>query len=153
MVRRTRWYPVSEKLPAACLIDLGAPDNILSFWRADRVPDDIKEIVVAIAAKRENLQHVDLALVDEDDVTRAGIKLDETEGDTPYAAARLLHRLVVELSADDVLAMAKLIEAKNDYPRYTKREVRDLMLAAVRQQRLALRELEDNVQEDLTKHL
>lgn len=153
VVRRGRWYPVDGGLPAVCLLDLEAKDNVLSFWRADEVPHDVQEIVVGVAANRKAVQNVDLAMVDEDDLTRVGMTLHQEGGRTPYAAARPLHWRLVHLSADDVLAIAKLIDTADSFQRYTRGQVRDLMLDAVRQQRLALRELEDNIQEVLTRYL
>lgn len=152
-VRHSRWYSIGAKLAAECLLDLEAKDNKLSLWRVDEGVAEIEEIVVAIAATRDYLQDVDLALIEEDVVREAALHVEVREGATPYIRARDLHRVLVELTAEDVVSLATLIEEESGYRRYSRRSVRELMLEAIRGQRLSLSELKKDVQEHLLKYL
>ena len=137
VVRRARWEPVvaddgaGYEWQADALDDLRTRRNELSVFRAD-TDCMVDDVVTGLAAGRDDISHVDYAIIDGERIFGLGIRQPvRSVGQTPYHPANELHHDVVDLTAVDLVALVKLIKV-DDVVRIPPRRVKYLLLAAVK---------------------
>ena len=90
-VTHAKWEPKpgmhKGEIPAdAVTSDLRTHDNALSFWQCGSGTDrELKDVVLAIAAGRHNIDKVELVWVDDNDLCAEGQSMINTEGQTPVS--------------------------------------------------------------------
>jgi len=91
----------------------------------------------------------------EEDIFRAhSISLNPSDGRTPVASLRSKHVDVVKLDLDRLSKVAILLSqalAQGQHHRLTKREVVEIIVAAVRQNLVSMDEFEPKVKEEVEK--
>jgi hypothetical protein len=141
LVRQSRWdWPANPPwletghIPADPLADFaGTVDNRLSVWRIEDDQSNLRRVIVAMAANRDKLDKLDYVLFPLDHLARVGVKLEETQGDTPDEEANAFHSDLVELSAQDVVRLTSLVFRDHvELGRVDKSDLADWIVEAVR---------------------
>ncbi len=135
-IARSRWYeePWLEegKAPASALGDLRPKENKLSFWHVEDDKSNLHQVVSAIAAGRESPTHFDYALFDQTLLTKIGVRIKQTAGDSFHKEAdEYWHHDTAKLSAENVAQIANIIMEHGTRERIWKREVTRLVKQAV----------------------
>ena len=96
-VTRAKWDPNSElsvgEISAdAVTRDLRTQRNSLSFWRCRMETNgDVKDVALAIAAARDQVDTIDIVWLAEDELRTDGQRLRNSEGRTPVTELVGLH--------------------------------------------------------------
>ncbi len=141
----------------AVTADLRTRDNSLSFWRCStETTDDLEKAALAIAAARDRVDKIEIVWLAEDELLDTGQYLKNTDGQTPVLELTRLH---VDVCRLDYVRLGKvahhIINAieKKRYRRLSRRCVTDLLVAAVRQERVEISRLQKGVQAVVQKSL
>jgi hypothetical protein len=95
--------------------------------------------VVAFAANRDRLAHLDYALFDKQILSELNIKFEKSPGDTPDEEANSnWHIDLVELTASKRLELAMTIMAKAEKNRLQQKIIQGLILEAVTSEQISL---------------
>jgi hypothetical protein len=79
----------------------------MSVWRIEDDRSNLDRVLTALAANRQDVDHVEYILCDDSIVSDLGIKIVKTEGNTPDTHAnRTWHYDLVELSGARLVALA-----------------------------------------------
>lgn len=152
-IRRSRWAPPDwldpnqGDLPADALADLHTYRNALSVWVADS-PEDTDRIIIALAATRDDVQHVDFAVFDDATLADAGIVIESRSGETPDDEVNRLHCNIERLTVRQVAALAAAI-ARGDHERRMPGSIRDGLTDALQSGRLDANRMSDRLLADL----
>ncbi len=156
MIRQHRWdQPVKsnwlddDDVPADPMADFASTsENRLSVWLIDEDMENLKQVVAAMAAARERRDKLDYVLFPWDYLDGARITCEEVLGDTPDDQANVWHRDLVELSANKVVALTKMVwKQDNDPKRINKTEAKELIVDAVLKGRIPLTKLSRKLHE------
>lgn len=151
-IRQSRWYIASDQpLPADPLADLNTEDNVLSLWQVQDDGSNLTDIIAAVAATRDAVANVDIALFDSGLLQGIGAGIEARGGRTPLAAARSYHRGLVGLNAQQLIEVAEVIRRSGEIREFSRREVRYLLAAAVNTGRLKAIDLKDQARQHLAK--
>lgn len=127
--------------------DLAPQSGQLSVWRAEHELD-LLMAAAAIASTRDYLDKVDFLVAAEDAVEDIGVEIAPNSGLTPYAPANHLHRDLESLTVGRMVLLAD--EFLNcDTKRFTLREVKAMLLAALDAQELHPSDLKETLREKL----
>ena len=135
-VRKARWASpswVTEREASHrqgdALIDLSTTKNCLSVYQVDS-DEKLRQVVTGLAAGSDNLGHVDYMIIEGELLDVIGLQAIPSDGETPHAEANLLHRDIVDLTADDILNLTHSISA-DDVCRVLRPKVRVLIQHAL----------------------
>lgn len=161
-ITRAKWERADglaegEVAADAVTVDLRTSGNTLSFWTCT-IPseEELRETVLALAANAERLDKFDIAWLDEAAVCSAGLATNPTDGDTPVLTLRARH---VDVEKLDYVRLGKVADllvaalALNHHKRMTKKEVLEILKAAVLDRRVALDDLKNGVRVEVEKAL
>ena len=131
-----RWYVHPEipwlapgALQGAALLDLRAPENLVSVYEVDDAAN-VERIAMAIAAGRDDLDTVGVAIFDGDAVSAVGIQMESTRGTTADDVVNGLHRRLYQLTARQLVDLAGVI-AQGWMMEILKKRVRELIKAGL----------------------
>jgi hypothetical protein len=116
--------------PGDCIADLNSKGCTLSFWRSE-TDEDIEKIIVALAANKDDFDKVELAKVSEEYIFQLGIDIENTEGETPYTAANLLHVSFNGLTSQKIHMLALTIYENKSEIRKHRAEVKQLVINVI----------------------
>lgn len=154
-ISRRRW----DKLPwleegkaqADALRDLQTSDNKLSVWHVEDDKSNLRDVVIAIAAKWKNRSNFDYALFDQTLLTKLRIRVEHTVGDTYHKeASASWHRDIVELSAEKNAELANLIMEHGTTARIGEIEVISLIKQAAISGVIDVNKLNPNLRKELS---
>ena len=152
-VRQERWYEAlssrGEPLPSDPLSDLNTSRNSLSVWQVLANETNLEDIVVAITARWDHVQNMDLVLIDEAAIRELGIKVEASEGQTPLPHARGHHRDLVQLQAQSLVEIAETLRSRGDFRPFSKKEVRELLARYIKEGKLNASDLQPKVRSHL----
>lgn len=155
MITRSKWEPKLDdqvgEIPADAVTgDLRTQGNTLSFWRlSSGTEEHLEDVVLAIAAGRNEIDKVEIVWFDKDDLLNDGLTLVHTDGNTPIGDMIKLHADVPQLDYTRLGKIARRIAsaiASDRYHRKTRARVRQLLVSAVEGQRLNIEDLSEKVQ-------
>ncbi len=133
--------------------DLRTRDNKLSYWTlASPTPGELEGVVLALASAADRIDKIDLAWVDRAAVIRAGITIEVTPGATPVEALRSRHVDLTRLDLQRLGQVAGLVSsavARDQWHRWSKREVLAILVEAARRNDLDPVKLPPAVQEEV----
>lgn len=136
-IRRSKWYKHEGvpwlqpgELQADTLVDLKTEDNCLSVWRVED-ESNLDDLVGALAATCAVLSNLDYAILAEENVSALGLKIIQTEGNTPNKNVNKWHRELVELSASIVVDLAKAIFTSGETKRTRPQQILRFIARAV----------------------
>ena len=153
-ISRAKWEPrkelSEEEISAdAVTADLRTQDNNLSFWKCE--PDSkksVEDVVLAIAASGERIDKIDLVWLTDNELLNDGHILKNTDGKTPVADLVNKHFDVCRLDYVRLGKIAHRVAAAikaNQHCRLTGARVTKLLVTAVKQERINLDRLKEEV--------
>ena len=157
-IRKSKWYNDGRlswlpkgSLEADALADLKTTGNILSLWQIEDDRSNLNQVVAAIAANSGDVSNVDCAIFDEKLMSEISIKVEQTRGESCYEEAVHWHRDLIELSAENVMDLAKTILERAEIKRFSEKYVLGLISEAVATGNINPQKLQLKVQERLNK--
>ena len=159
-ITRAKWE-TGQELSAgeisadAVTADLKTQGNALSFWQCHTATNsDVKEVALAIAAARDHADRLDIVWLVDNELRADGQTLRSTDGRTPVTDLVKRHVDVYRLDyvrlGNIAHHVVRAIKNKRCL-RLTKRQVTDLLMAAVERNRIDLSELSDSLQTEIGK--
>lgn len=157
-ITRAKWdpkgdLPDGEIAADAVTGDLRTKGNTLSFWRChSAMNSDLEDAALAIAATWDRLDKLDLVWLATCDIQVAKLTLKETAGKTPVTDLIKRH---VDLCKLDYVRLGKVAQmvaiaiGDKQHRRFTKASVRDLLVQAVREERLSLDKLSEGLRDEI----
>ena len=135
-ITKSRWYKETwlekGKAQANALGDLRPKENKLSFWHVEDDKSNLHQVVAAIAAGRDSPTIFDYALFDQTRLTKIGVRIEHTAGDSFHKEAdEHWHHDTAKLSAENVAEIANIIMEHGTTERIWKSEVSSLVKQAV----------------------
>lgn len=141
----------------AVTVDLRTKNNNLSLWKCgDATVFEIEEVALALVAANKHVDKLDLAWIHEDDLRRNNQNYMETTGETPAIQLANKHIDVVQLDYSRLGTIAHCVRTAIDNGqciRVPKPRVREILVEAVRQNRIALDDLQERVQAEVGRFL
>lgn len=140
-IRKPKWYDVPWLSPgdtiADALGDLKTEDNKLSVWVIEDDESNLPLVATALVAHVfEHVQHFDYALLELSAIEQQGWRMEANTGKTPCDAANKYHRDIVQLSAQDVMQIARIVKNHARRERIPEWQVGKLLDEAVRESSL-----------------
>lgn len=140
VIRKNRWYTTSEAVPwllegeiqADPLGDLATRNNTLSVWYIEDGSSNLEQVITALASSRDSISNLDYAMFDAELLVQTGIKIEINQGVTPYEAANIWHRDLIELSATKLVRLAENMLAYSKRERFSEKKVLGLIREAVK---------------------
>lgn len=133
--------------------DLRTQGNSLSFWRCGTgTSEDVDEAVLAIAAAGNRIDRLDIIWLPDDDLEANGLSLNDTKGRTPVAELVDRHVDVCRLDYVRLGEVARHVVAALDDERcrrFTKKQVKTLLVTAAGKDRIDLARLADGVKKEI----
>lgn len=138
---KSRWDKSRDELPwlnnGSLVADvfwcLRTKDGGLSTYLVDTDESNLSRVIAAFACKRDSLQKIDYALIPAD-VVESSFKLKATMCETPDAMVNEWHRDIVELTAEKLLDLARVVDScqeKDNMRRYPKWRVEEAIIDSV----------------------
>lgn len=130
-------------------------NNTLSVWRT--VIDDkrtIENIVLCLANSRQKLQSLQIVKISEKALLDAGVKLEDTEGDSAFEEYNTLHVNMADLSISDIINITKSIynsiEDNGEIKVvYRERDLIELFVSRVNEGDIDPRNIKDKIKESI----
>ncbi len=146
------------EIPAdAVTIDLKTRENTLSFWRCgDGSDSEVEEAALAMAASGDHIETVVIVWLSEEDLESAGLRLAASEGETTIEDLVSRHVDTLHLDYVRLGEVARFVAsaiAEGRLRRIKRKNVKGLLLRALRDGRARLDDFEDRVREELRKAL
>jgi len=137
-IRKAKWYRseavpwlAKEDLQADALVDLATKGNRLSVFVVEDDQSNLERIIAGIAANCDFISDFDYALFAQEALDEVKINAEDTSGETPDRVVNSWHRDLVELSAANIFALAKVIATKAERKRVLSKRVLELVALAV----------------------
>ena len=155
---RAKWdaqYGVAVgEIPAdAVSVDLRTSKNTLSFWDCGEATlDEIKDVVLALAAARDRNDKVDVVWVAKDKMAIHKLEIIESQGKTLVKSLVDKHRDAIALDYVRLGEIAHVLAESLDngrYHRFTRQEVVKIIGVAVSDGRIKKNDLTEKVRRDL----
>ena len=115
MTRQSRWLKHPEwqwltqgELQSDALLDLQTRDNRLSLFRVES-EQETEQVVVALAATKQNLANLDYAVFDQTQLSDTQISVRQEDGDTPDMQVNKRHYDISELTVSKLAILAQII--------------------------------------------
>jgi hypothetical protein len=159
-VKRARWESRRQVgrqgIPAdAVTADLQTKGNTLSVWRcSNSTEDELRAVVVACAAERDNVDRVELAWITVKFARKKKLEVRLTPSGTRLASLANRHHDLVDLDLLCLVRVASLFArglVNEQYRSYTRSEVKTILVDAVRRKVIALEELSEGVQAEVRR--
>ncbi|MCI0418031.1 MAG: hypothetical protein L0312_02225 [Acidobacteria bacterium] len=157
-VTRAKWDGeddfAEDEIPAdAVTADLRTTNNTLSFWRVELASnDEIRRTALALATAAERIDRMDIAWVEENSFGAHYISMNPSDGRTPVASLRSNHVDVTKLDLGRLGKVATFIAealSQGQHCRFTKKEVVQIIVKAVREDLVSINDLEPKVKEEI----
>jgi hypothetical protein len=150
-VTLAKWQNTAElaeaEIPADAAVDLRTEGNCLSVWRVESEAE-LLDAALAMAAGVERIDRIQIAWVDELQVSGSGLTLAASEGRTPVTDLRDRHVDVTHLDFARLGVFARLVfdalSAANQRT-LTRRQVQELIAEAIRIGRLSVNDLNEKI--------
>ena len=146
------------EIPAdAVTIDLRTRENTLSFWRCgDGSEAEVEEAALAMAAGGDHIETVVMVWFLEEDLESAGLRITPNDGETTVEDLVALHVDSPHLDYGRLGEVARFVAgavADGRLRRIKRKDVKGLLLRAVRGGRARLDDFEERVRQELQKAL
>ena len=117
---------------ADALSDLKTQGNTLSVWLIDEDRTNLNRIVAALAAGRHRLDKLDYALIDRRRLELLDIQIISKKGNSfDVQANTLWHQDLTELTGNNLLELAVVMQAKAEFIRASKKDVGALIATSI----------------------
>jgi hypothetical protein len=125
-----KWIPAND-LQADSLVDLATKDNQLSIYIVVSDRSNLDRVIAALSANCDFISNFDFALLNKEVFDAINIKVANVRGVTPDEEVNAVHRDLVELSAGQILELAKAISTTAERRRLTNKQVLSVLATAV----------------------
>jgi hypothetical protein len=142
-IRRARWdkqtfcdtmpWLQANEFPADPLGDLATVRGKMSVYEVPS-PESLKRIAAAIAAGGDAPSNVDYIVFDSEILAALPVQIEETLGECPAPDVNNLHRHITQVSAERLLAIARLILDKGITDRIGHKELIPIIQHGVKTQ-------------------
>ena len=158
MITRHKWQLKDglalDEIPAdAITADLRTANNTLSFWQCGQATEpEVSDAVLAIAAGRDRIQKLDIVWILTDQLESDGQRIRLKRGRTPVAGLPERHVDVCHLDYHRLGRIGDRVAAaisEEQWKRFRKREIADLLVKAVHNGRLSESDLAEKIQTEL----
>ena len=137
VIRQARWlkHPDWEWLSPCgiqsdALGDLQTRNNRLSVYRVES-DEETEQVVVALAANRDNLANLDYALFDHSQLTETQFAICQEDGETPDLRVNKWHYDIRNLTVSKLVELASVVSS-GCHVRVSKKEIEKLLRLAIR---------------------
>lgn len=163
-ISRAKWVPctyipqdgIRADAITACL---RTQQDTLSVWQCQSLDNDIAEVVLALSTVMDRAETINIVLLDRENLNSDGLSLEETPNntDTKIEDLRSRHVDIINLDMSKLCIVARHVAAKTrdntDCFIFTKKQVKELICKAIREQRLKINDLKQPMQTEIQKHL
>ena len=101
------WLPQGE-IQSDALRDIQTTDNSLSVYKVEN-KEDAGQVIIALAANRDNLANLDYAIFEDTTLESTGIEVRQQYGETPHDEANKLHYDISNLTVRRLAVLAHAI--------------------------------------------
>lgn len=161
-ISRAKWelksYMESDDIGADAVTGcLRTSNNTLSVWQCSLEETDVAEVVLALATPMERIDKIDVVLIHKNDLDEDGCILEATLGNTLVDDLRARHMDIININLTKLCSLARRIATKvrqnsNCYL-FTKSKVQDIIVKAVKNNRLDVDSLNEKVRIEIQKKL
>jgi|GEM_PF-960105 len=162
-ISRAKWETegrfASGQIPAdAVTADLRTRNNSMSLWHIDKPSNDneLCDIALAFVAAADRIETMDLAWVDKEFFESNRIIIESSDGRTPVVSLRQYHADAINVDLTRLSAVATGIAAAikiNQYKRFTKRELKKIIVDAIDKELISIDVLNQKVKEEIRKQI
>lgn len=160
-ITRVKWETGNEfapnEIPAdAVTADLRTKSNTLSFWQLETPTNyiEISKIALALVTEADRIDRLDLTWIDKNGFRSQGISVNPSDGRTPVKSLQSTHVDVAKLDLNRLSKIASWIAdglSQNQYRRFTKKEIIQIIIEAIRQDLVSLDDLAPEVKDEIDK--
>jgi len=111
--------------------DLRTDSNTISVWHIVDDHGNKDRIIAALAATRQQATNFDYFLLEEHYIREINIRIVETQGNSPDNGINSWHRDLVELSAEKLMALAKVIQQHAQIERILDKDISHFLAQAM----------------------
>jgi hypothetical protein len=130
-IRKAKWYKhenvpwlKADELQADALGDLYTENNALFVWFVTNDKSNLQRVAAALAGNCEYLSNLDYALLNIELIADLNMKMVQKAGDSADETANSSwHYDLTELSAVNLIALAKMIFTRGESLRYSEKEI------------------------------
>lgn len=154
-IRQGRWaqHPDLDwlqpgELQGDALTDLQTTGGVLSVFAID---DGVAwhDIVMALAARRDNISNLDYVMFDDDGFAASELESVRADGDTPVVEVNRVHYHIIKLTTERLARLATIMSS-GERERVPGKQIEALLRQAVREGRLNTTRMNPNLLARLT---
>ena len=159
-ITRSKWEAKNGlqpgEIPADAITgDLRTKENSLSFWLCEpNDQEELNDVALAISATRDSVAKIELVWLEREELEASGQFFDETPGQTPVLDLVDRHLDLRRLDGERLGRLALHVQnaiSMDRYKRMSRRQVRDILGAAVLEGRVRLENLSQKIQIELQR--
>lgn len=169
-INKAKWFQVDIKTSKdvsadAITLCLKTNQNCLSVWRIES-ETELDEAILAIVSAQDRLEAIDIVVLDESEILKNNIEIENTPGFTPVSDLINHHRDLKNLTLSKLKNISNLIvdyllmdedRDKDKFPlskvRLTKRQTLDVLKKGIERGMLKIEDLRDSVKQEVSKSL
>jgi len=140
-------------LQADALKNFSTQNNALSVFCVNKNKMPIERILAAIAGGRDNVQEIDYALFDSKILEEHGIKISPKKGITADDEVNGLHIDLIDLTANQVEAIASSIQKRGELKRIPKRKIGENLAVGLKEGYLNRNRINSNLFGKMSKYI
>ena len=158
-IQKSKWLqndilngePVSGDAITNCL---KTKNNTISTWKI-MSEDEIEQAVLAIVSAHHHIDTIDVVILDKEDMEKK-FNLKREPGNTPVKDLVDRHIDISGINYNNLGELAQAIVDKfkeNRVFRFTRKQIKDLLIIAVKSERLSLKDLHENIKAKLEHNI
>ena len=113
----------SNDTQADALKNFSTSNNELSIFVLEESDAQIERVVAALAARRDFLSHLDLAIVPCEVLEKYDIESSDVQGQTPDHEVNGWHQNLIQLTVSKISLLISFIKSEGDFKRYQVKDV------------------------------
>ena len=127
-------------------------ENKLSVFVLNDCDEQVERVVAALAAKRDYLTHIDLAIAPEHILPKCGIRTNSVKGETPDLEVNKWHQDLMELTTSKISQLAESIKLEGEIKRYQKSRVERAIKKSLGSNSISIERIGAKLMNSLRKH-
>ena len=155
-INKAKWFQIDimndDDVSADAITNcLRTTENTLSVWNVEK-EEDIDEAVLAIVSAQDHIETIDVIILNSDKIEEYNVNIVASSGNTPIESLQQIHRDLSDLTFSKLgLIKDHIVERirNNKIKRYTKTNLKKLLLAAIEKGILRLDDLKESVRSKL----
>ena len=155
-INKAKWLQINIEQDSDVSADaitncLRTSNNCLSVWCIKSL-EKVEEAALALAANQDHLETIDIVVLEEESLTSNKIDIVKTDGETPVNDLIGRHRDISELTYAKLGVVKNLIVdsiRKDKVKRYTKSDLKKILLSSIREGKLESARLKESVRKKI----